>query len=87
MKGDGTKAELAAGKAKPRGRDRVRWVLVPHVHRRAVPKIIFGFLQMLQISQGVSVRVVSAHALGKREPWPALLVVCSESKSSEMGGT
>lgn len=40
---------------------------------------------MLRISQGVSVRVVSANVLGKREPRPVLLVVCSKEKSSEMG--
>lgn len=61
--------------------------LAPHVHHRVVPKIIFGVLQMLQIIQGVSVCVVSAHVLAKCEPQPALLVVCSKGKSSEMEGT
>lgn len=84
MKGDGTKAERDTGKAKPWGQERARSVLAPHVHRRVVPKVIFGFWQMLQISQGVSVCVVSAHILGKRKPRPALLVVC-RGKAAKWG--
>lgn len=87
MKGDMIKAELGTEKAKPWDPDSLTWVLVPHVRCRVVPKVKFVFLQMLQITQGVHVCVVSAHVLGKREPWPMMLVVHSEGKSSEMGET
>lgn len=46
-----------------------------------------GFLQMLQISQGVSGHVISAYVLGERDPRPALLVVCSKGESSTVGET
>lgn len=87
MKGDVIKTEPGAGKAKPWGLGSLTWVLVPHVLCRVVPRVKFGFLQMFQITQGVHVCVVFAHVLGKREPWPMMLVVHSEGKSSEMGET
>lgn len=87
MKGDMIKPKPGAGKEKPWDQDRLRWVLVPHVIHGVVPKVMFGFLQMLQITQGVHVCVVSAHVLGKCEPWPTLLAVRYEGKSSKVGET
>lgn len=84
MKGDGTKAD-GQRKAKAQGQVRALLVLGPHVHHRVVPKGVFVFLLMWQISQGVSVCVVSAHDLGKCEPQPVLFAVYSNGKSSKMG--
>lgn len=63
-----------------------RTVLTPDCHHRMVPKVILGLLQILQISWGVSVVVISTPVLGKCEPQPALLLLCSKGKeSSRMG--
>lgn len=86
MKSDGTKAD-GQRKAKPWGEVRALSVLGPLVHQRVVPKGVFVFLLMWQISQGVSMCVVSARDRGKCEPRPVLFVIYSKGKSSKMGET
>lgn len=60
-------------------------MLAPDFHHRVVPKVVLGFLQILQISWGVSECVVSTPVLGKCEPQPDLFLLCFSGKVAGWG--